>query len=169
MKLLNGNGELVDISDIQRDDISIDVIANSLSKLCRYTGNPRVFYSVAEHSVHLSHVVPKHLRRAAMLHDAPEEWVADLPHPVKVQCPQYSAVEKPVQNRICSFYGVTEEELRELEHYDRNICGDEMYVLFNYLRPDHKLDFELIGRIETCCWEWQEAYTQYVNRFIEVF
>jgi len=39
------------------DDIDINDIAHSLSKLCRFAGHTKKFYSVAEHCVHVSNVL----------------------------------------------------------------------------------------------------------------
>lgn len=67
-----------------------EVIAASLSKLCRFTGHLDQFYSVAEHSVILSRIVEEHLlpgyiRAAAnaLMHDAQESLVADISTPLK--------------------------------------------------------------------------------------
>lgn len=169
MKLLNGNAELVDLTDIKRDDISIEMIANATSKICRYTGNPRRFYSVAEHMVHLSRVVPRHLRRAAMIHDDHEMFISDLAHPVKVEVPQYKPLESKVQIQYLNHYGVTLAEIEELEWYDRNICGDEMFALYGYLRPNHEINMDVVNAVNNGCWGWKKAKKKFIKRFIEVF
>lgn len=76
------------------DDVRIEDIAHHLGNICRFSGACRRYYSVAEHSVHVSHVVDaatmygkgdnRLLVLAALLHDA-EEFVPphDLARPVK--------------------------------------------------------------------------------------
>lgn len=42
--------------DPDPDRIIIEDIAHALSNICRYGGHARKFYSVAEHSIHVSNV-----------------------------------------------------------------------------------------------------------------
>lgn len=41
------------------EDVDITDIAHALSNQCRYTGHTRMFYSIAEHSYHVSYHVPE--------------------------------------------------------------------------------------------------------------
>lgn len=70
--------------DPRHDEIHISDIAHALSNACRYAGHVRRFYSVAEHSVLLSrHFASLPLRKWALLHDATEAYLVDVPRPVK--------------------------------------------------------------------------------------
>lgn len=69
--------------DPRPEDVRIQDIAAALSKLCRFAGHCNRFYSVAEHSVLVSHEVPPHLALQALMHDATEAYVVDVPRPLK--------------------------------------------------------------------------------------
>ncbi len=69
--------------DPASDEIDIKDIAHHLSMLCRFTGATRLFYSVAEHSVRVSDILPERLKLAGLLHDAAEAYTNDISRPVK--------------------------------------------------------------------------------------
>jgi hypothetical protein len=77
------SGRMIDLLDPSPADIHLDDIATHLSKICRFAGALPVFYSVAQHSVLVSREVSSEYKLAALLHDAAEAYMGDIPRPVR--------------------------------------------------------------------------------------
>jgi len=105
--------------DPRPDEVEAEDIAHHLSLLCRYAGACQVFYSVAEHSVHVSHVVEQHLLATncpgearqqitlrALLHDGAEAYCVDIPRPLKQHLPGYKEIEQRNEAAILCRFGV---------------------------------------------------------------
>ena len=125
------DGQVYDYNNIpvSVDSLTIDNIASSLSKLCRFAGHVTRFISVAEHSVLVSEHVPKKMRLAALLHDASEAVLVDLPKPVKSMLPQYLAIEDLVMKSIAERYGLPWPLPVEIKLADKRMCLTEARLL----------------------------------------
>lgn len=80
--------------DPRVDEISIEDIAHALAHICRYGGHCRKFYSVAEHSVIVSRLVPQEHALVALMHDATEAYCGDIVRPLKRDLTGYAAIER---------------------------------------------------------------------------
>lgn len=100
------DGQFFDYNNPSAYRFDIEVIAHALSNLCRYGGHSDRFYSVAEHSVLVSRVVPPELALCGLLHDASEAFVGDMPSPLKAMCQSYRTIEGKVQEAIARYYSL---------------------------------------------------------------
>lgn len=91
--------------------IHIEDIAAALSKQCRFTGHSNKFYSIAEHSVYVSRLVPDDLRFAALLHDASEAYLTDVASPVKPLLTNYHSLEYKIMVAIYQRFNIKTELL----------------------------------------------------------
>lgn len=86
--------------------IKLTDIAHHLSNLCRFGGSTSRFYSVAEHSLMVSYLVSPENAQWALLHDASEAYVVDLPKPIKVKFPAYIELEDGVEKAVIKCFGL---------------------------------------------------------------
>ncbi|MFZ5375724.1 MAG: HD family hydrolase [Campylobacterota bacterium] len=101
------SGKKIVYDNLDPHDIDITDIAHALSNICRFGGHINRFYSVAQHSVMVSKMVPKHLALAALLHDASEAYLSDIVRPAKRMLPQYKELELKLQRVIEERFAVT--------------------------------------------------------------
>ena len=94
--------------DPDPEDVAIEDIAHALARQCRFGGHVTcAHYSVAEHSVRVSWIVPEAHALAALLHDAAEAYVIDVPRPVKNALGEaYRAIERGVARAVGLCFGV---------------------------------------------------------------
>lgn len=111
------------------EDVFLLDIAHALSMKCRYGGHCAEFYSVAEHCVLLSHVVSKPNALWALLHDAAEAYLADIPRPVKPFIGGFKDLETEIMVQVCAKFGLDPEEPEEVKAADTRITADEKLAL----------------------------------------
>lgn len=107
-EFMASNGKVIDLFDPDPDVFDIHVIARALSRQCRFNGHTRVFYSVAEHSVLVSKLVPPRLQLWGLLHDAAETFLGDVSSPLKRSplMSGYRQVEAVMEQALLTKFGV---------------------------------------------------------------
>ncbi|PPQ17945.1 phosphohydrolase [Bradyrhizobium sp. AC87j1] len=111
--------------DPRPDEVFIDDIAHALSLLCRFGGHCLRFYSVAEHCVLLSRAAPRPHKMWALLHDASEAYLVDVPRPLKPFLDGYGEAENKIMRAIAVRYRLHLGMPEQVKHLDRAILMDE--------------------------------------------
>lgn len=119
------SGSYFDLLNPQPEQFTLQDIAGALSKICRFGGQCPRFYSVAEHCVHCYRQAVKDDRSpnelaAILFHDSPEAFCGDVVKPLKLLLPEYSVIEKRVEDAIGAAlginFGVHAPAIREIDH-----------------------------------------------------
>lgn len=110
--------------DPRVEDVRIEDIAHSLALQCRYAGHCLNFYSVAEHCCLLHDYAPEPLKKWALLHDASEAYLVDVPRPLKPFLTGYKAAEDRVMQVIQEKFNLGDmpDAIKEM---DNGILADE--------------------------------------------
>lgn len=125
--LRTASGAYVDPLALQPQDVSIVDVARSLSHLCRFGGHVPVFYSVAQHSVIVSHNVPPQHALWGLLHDGGEAYLLDMPKPIKVRdaMAQYREAETAAQRAVIHAFGLVMPQPAEVTLADQRALATE--------------------------------------------
>lgn len=88
------------------EDVHLIDIAHALSNKCRFAGHCKDFYSVAQHSVLVSRLVPQEFKLWGLLHDAGEAYFADIPNPIKREFDLFEEIENPIMDAVIERFGL---------------------------------------------------------------
>jgi hypothetical protein len=152
--------------DPRPEEICIEDISHALAHLCRYGGHSLRFYSVAEHCVLLSRAVPRHALWA-LLHDASEAYLCDLPRPTKRMLPGYAEMEARILSAIARRFGLTEEIPQEVKDADLRILSDERRQVMASPPQPWATDAEPLG-VQVNCWPPERAECEFLARFVSI-
>ncbi|HRO14744.1 MAG TPA: hypothetical protein PLL33_06825 [Paracoccus sp. (in: a-proteobacteria)] len=166
-------GRYFDFAAPESAYIEIGEIAHALSHLCRFTGHVREFYSVAEHSWHVSHLVPPADALAGLLHDAPEAFIGDVARPLKALLPDYRAIEARVEAAVLGCFGLDPQLPASVKAADRDMLRVEQVQAMraggqdwsstagSFAHPAARL-------VELRFWEPRQARMMFLRRFEEL-
>ncbi|PKA38896.1 hypothetical protein CWR43_35545 [Rhizobium sullae] len=122
--IMLASGNWFDLLDPWNSTFTIVDIAQGLSNICRYAGQCKKFYSVAEHSLYVSETVEKY-KLEALLHDAAEAFLGDITRPLKQLLPQYKEIESNVEAAIFSRFHLDLNARTEIKRADLRVLAAE--------------------------------------------
>lgn len=149
----------IDVRNPKEHQICIIDIAWALSRMNRFSGFTIKNYSVAEHSVRLSHMVDTQYAKAALLHDAAEAYLGDVPQPIKEELPDYRSIEANLLCLIFDKFDLNVADLEKINELDRELSEYESKALRTNLSRE-TLFYELTVH---------EAALEFIARYMELF
>jgi hypothetical protein len=150
-------------------------IARALANQCRFGGHSRVFYSVAQHSVIVSQLVEERGGDvedvfAALMHDATEAYLGDMPHPLKHRSPlgaAFKSAEDHLERAIHERFRI-KADVPEIKRADRALLATERRAFsaedwhWPELEGVEPLDLELTA------WSPDQAAEAFAQRYAEL-
>jgi len=123
------SGGQFDLLDPDPAAVSMADIAAGLAHTCRFGGHCNQFYSVAQHSIHVSQEFEdRRLQRLGLFHDAAEAYMGDVPRPFKTEFDLFEEVESAILNAVWRSLDVeppTEEEWQQVMTADDRLLAYE--------------------------------------------
>jgi hypothetical protein len=169
------SGRWVNPFDPDLNQLDAGDIARALANQCRFGGHSRGFYSVAQHSVILSQLVEQRggdteETFAALMHDATEAYLGDMPHPLKHRSPlgaAFKEAEDHLGHAIRARFGI-KADVPEIKRIDRALLATERRAFsaerwhWPELEGVEPLDIELTA------WPPDKAAQAFAQRFAEL-
>lgn len=118
-------GKVFDLKILDPESICIEDIAHGLANTARFAGQLEKFYSVAQHSFYVAINVSKENQLAALLHDASEAYLGDMPSPFKKMLPDYKHHEDRLMKVIAEKFGFEFPLNKEIKEMDSKFLQHE--------------------------------------------
>lgn len=154
--------------DPRANEVHVMDIAHALSMIVRFGGHIKKFYSVAEHSVIVSHLVPPEHAFDALLHDATEAYCMDVPRPLKRYLPEYCEIEKRIWTAVAERFGLAPEMHESIKWADGEALLAEADELLVHGRRDWLFTSERSAQVEVHALAPAEAKDAFLTRFYEL-
>lgn len=126
--LLTYSGRTVDLEKPDFRFFDIEDVARPLAYQCRFVGNTRAFYSVAQHCVLASELVAPAFAFDALMHDAEEAFTGDWPTPWKARIGRdiiHKAI-APLKMALAQRFGFRFPEPKEVKVADQRALATEL-------------------------------------------
>lgn len=178
------SGGKINLLDPRPEQIDIRDIAHALSNICRFGGHTREFYSVAQHSCLVSHLIyspeihsikgANELQLIALLHDASEAYLGDVVKPLKHRIAlAYEPLEMLFTIAINRRFGIDLQAIIATQQAVKYADKRALEMEFNALFSDDPTDLwvwavDYYPTAKNNCWSPEEAEEIFLSTFNEL-
>lgn len=167
------SGEQFNYNKPEESGVTLDDLASALSNICRFSGHLPCFYSVAQHLVNTSYLVPVEYAFDALMHDTAEAFTNDLPTPLKWAFPIFKELETKIETAMAKKFGFTFPYPAEVKKADTQmLILEKLYVKkdnrvwphYEGIEVDH-----LLEEVDLNSWQPRRAKREFLERFEELY
>ena len=164
-------GHKFDFDNLEKNRIALSDIAHHLSLICRFTGACKHHYSVAQHSVLVSKLLPKEAQIHGLMHDAAEAYLGDTSRPLKKWGLEVKGLEDKVLQAIYGALGLRwpMQELRDLVKEADNVALSlEARQLMNHSVESWSHMVKELPSVVIERWEPERAEVEFLRRWLDL-
>ena len=174
MLVMNASGRLLNPYDLKDEDFDPRIIAQTLSRVCRFWSQTSEFYSVAQHCLVMETLFDDvELKKWAMLHEIFEGLTGmDVPTPIKhsPEMESYRVAEDKALIQAAKIFGLTPLMPHEIKIMDKKLMVTEALRFmntenYNWLQIAEPLSLSIIGKPM----DMKEAEITFLTRWYELF
>jgi uncharacterized protein len=156
----------------EESDVTLDDLASALSNICRFSGHLPCFYSVAQHLVNTSRIVPAEHAFDALMHDTAEAFTNDLPTPLKWALPIFKELEVKIETAMSQKFGFNYPYPAAVKEADTNMLileklhvkkDDSVWPHYENIVVDH-----LVDMVDLKPWQPCRAKREFLERYEEL-
>lgn len=167
------SGEMFNYNDPASAKVDLMDLAQPLSNICRFAGQLPYFYSVAQHAVNCSYIVPKEHAFTALMHDTAEAFTNDIVTPLKVAVPIFKEIELKIEAAMAEKFGFAYPLPPEVKLADLQMLGLEMKYIRQQDPSQHAvldgIDYDgMLPLADLTSWTPRLALANFLRRFEEL-
>ena len=151
--------------DPTKSEVHIEDIAHHLSNICRFTGAVKYHYSVAQHSLIVSQLLPVGWRLHGLMHDAEEYVTNDLAKPVKMGLADYLSCAGKIKERIYQRFCLSWPDPDFVHEMDQRVYATGAKDL---LRERQTCEFDAILGLRVRRWRPETAEREFLRQFYKL-
>lgn len=155
--------KIFDYLNIDINQIDIEDIATALSHIPRWLGHTNKFYSVAQHCC-WCYDNTKGDKVEALMHDATEAYVSDIPTPLKALLPDYKEMENKVALAIANKFNFNYPYSEETHIVDKSALKLERIFIKNLDNNYEPLKVPITDK-GLNYWTSKKAKKEFLKRF----
>ena len=128
-KIMDAFGNLIDPFNLTPNDFNVEVVAQALSRICRFRGQTTEFYSVAQHCIAMSRIFDDlDLKKWGLAHEFFEGLTGmDIPSPIKhgEQFKEYRDAEERCLNQVADIFNLSKPLPEAIQVADKRMMVTE--------------------------------------------
>lgn len=157
----------------EESNVTVEDLAGALSNICRFSGHLPQFYSVAQHLVNTSKIVPADVAFDALMHDTAEAFTNDLPTPLKWALPIFKELEIKIESAMADKFGFQYPYPSAVKEADTiMLLLEKKYVKLDNLEwPGYTgIEYEhMADKVDLKGWQPCRAKREFLERFEELY
>lgn len=172
--VMNASGMMINPYNLNPEDFDPNIIAQTLSRICRFWGQTSEFYSVAQHCLAIESLFDDlELKRWAIGHEVFEGLTGmDVPSPIKHSpaMQSYREAEDRALDMFADIYGLSKPTPQAIKIADKRMMVTEALCFMNsenydWLQIAQPYELSVIGRPL----DMKEAEVAFLARWNELF